>query len=63
MTAHAADRPWRVLQQQSHTDDVEVCSHRFELLADLCAVHRSYRANRSLTGVFYTVRRRQGDQP
>jgi hypothetical protein len=59
MTAHAKGRPWRVLQQQSWCDDVEVCSHRFEMLADLCAIHRSYRANRSQIGVFYTVRRRQ----
>jgi hypothetical protein len=59
VTAHAKDRPWRVLQQQSHTDDIEVCSHRFERAADWCAIRRSYRANR-LTGVFFTVRRRDG---
>jgi hypothetical protein len=60
VTAHAKDRPWRVMQQQSHTGDIEVCSHRFELIADICAVHRA-KAGRALTGVFFTVRRRDGE--
>jgi hypothetical protein len=58
MTAHSAARPWRVLQQQSNCDDIEVCSHRFELTADLHAIWRGSRSRRE-TGVFYTVRRRE----
>lgn len=59
MTAHAKTRPWLVLQQQSFCDDIEVCSHRFELIADVCAIRRG---NRSASGLFYTVRRRGDDR-
>jgi hypothetical protein len=61
VTARLVFRRWQVVQQQSWTDDVEVCSHRFELTADMCAVRRGFSAHRELP-VRYTVRRRLEDQ-
>lgn len=58
VTARPVLRRWQVVQQQSWTDDVETCSHRFELAADLCAARLQWRASRELP-IRYTVRRRQ----
>ena len=49
--------PWRVVRQFTHLDtELVVCSHRFEVGADLCARMRATR-HRSETGGHYTVRR------
>lgn len=57
MTGHQKNRPWRVVRQFNHADDVEVSAHRFEWLADLAAMRRSFaREHRDEVGVHYSVR-------
>jgi hypothetical protein len=51
--AHSTKRPYRVVQQTNPAADVEVCQHRFETLAELCAHWRGYREQE--TGVFYSA--------
>jgi hypothetical protein len=45
-------KAWRVVRQQSTSADIEVCRHRWEWTAELCA-HR--RQARHVSGVFYTA--------
>lgn len=60
MTGHQKNRPWRVVQQQSCSSDIEVCAHRWEWTAELHAGWReTSRGNRQEFGVFYTVQRRE----
>ena len=49
-------KPWHVVRQFNHKPDVEICAHRWEWLADLCAYRRTA-GHASEIGVFYTVRR------
>ena len=49
-------KPWKVVSQRSWLPDQDECAHRFEIIADLCAVRRAARNARE-TGVFYTVRK------
>ena len=48
--------PWRVLRQYNHLPEHQVCQHRWEWVADLCAYRRA-RGHANEVGVFYTVRR------
>lgn len=57
MTVHQKNRPWRVVRQTSSGGDVEVCAHRWEWTADVCAIRRSNREPE--TGVFYASRPRE----
>lgn len=49
-------QPWRVVRQYVHLPEHQVCGHRWEWVADLCAYRRTAR-HASECGVFYTVRR------
>jgi hypothetical protein len=50
-------RPWRVVRQYNHLpESQQLCAHRWEWLADLCAYRRTAR-HAAEVGVFYTVRR------
>jgi hypothetical protein len=52
--AHSKATPaYRVVQQTNPAADAEVCQHRFETLAELCAHWRGYREQE--TGVFYSA--------
>lgn len=48
--------PWRVLRQHSHLPDVEVCRHRWEWRAYLCAWSKT-RSHPHECGGYYSVRR------
>lgn len=56
MTGHAKSLPWRVVRQTSSAADVEVSTHRFGFVAELCAHRRSNREQDR--GVFYSATRR-----
>lgn len=52
---HAAKR-WLVVRQFNHLPDAEVCQHRWEWTADMCAYRRT-RRHPNEVGAHYTVRR------
>lgn len=54
--AKQAAKPWRVLRQHPNLPDTEVCRHRWEWQADLCA-YRKTRSHPHTCGGHYTVRR------
>lgn len=59
---HAAQpttKPWRVVRQFNHRADQEVCAHRWEWAADVCAYRRT-RRHPNEVGVHHTVRREAG---
>lgn len=46
---------FKVMRQFSHRGEVQMCRHRWEWTADVCAYRRTAQ-HRTETGVFYTVR-------
>jgi hypothetical protein len=55
VTTHTKTKPHRVYRQESNVPDAQVCAHRWDWTAELCA-HRFARRERG-TGVFYVARR------
>lgn len=57
MTRHAKAKPWRVVRQHHDHAETDVCAHRWEWVAELCAIRReSARRHASQIGIHYVAR-------